>query len=52
MAPKIMKGVKIISHGKAEIQDVPVPELRDNTVLVKVKYVALNPIDLSALHDL
>ncbi|KAK3369373.1 chaperonin 10-like protein [Lasiosphaeria ovina] len=40
-----MKAIKIVSKGKAEIQDVPVPALRDDYVLVKVKAVALNPTD-------
>lgn len=35
-----MKAIKIVSAGKAEIQQVPVPKLRDDYVLVKVKYVA------------
>jgi NADPH:quinone reductase-like Zn-dependent oxidoreductase len=45
MAPSTMKAIKVISAGKAEIQDVPLPELRDGHVLVKVNYVAINPID-------
>lgn len=40
-----MKAIKVVSQGKAEIQDVAVPELRPSTVLVKVHCVALNPID-------
>ena len=31
--------------GKAEIQEVPLPKLRDDYVLVKVNCVALNPTD-------
>ncbi|KAF2487513.1 putative zinc-binding oxidoreductase ToxD [Neohortaea acidophila] len=45
MPPQTMKAIKIVSRGKAEIQDVPVPRLRDDYVLVKVKCVALNPTD-------
>ncbi|KAK0717742.1 putative zinc-binding oxidoreductase ToxD [Lasiosphaeria miniovina] len=40
-----MKAIKIIARGKAEIQDAPIPALRDDYVLVKVKAVALNPTD-------
>ncbi|KAK3387741.1 putative zinc-binding oxidoreductase ToxD [Podospora didyma] len=40
-----MKAIKIIGKGETEIQDVPIPTLRDDCVLVKVKAVALNPTD-------
>jgi NADPH:quinone reductase-like Zn-dependent oxidoreductase len=40
-----MKAVKIVSAGKAEIQDVSQPELKGDRVLVKVDAVALNPTD-------
>lgn len=40
-----MKAIKIISPGHAEVQDVPIPALRDDYVLVKVTAVALNPTD-------
>lgn len=40
-----MKAIKVVGYQKAEIQDVPVPKLRDDYVLVKVKSVALNPTD-------
>lgn len=45
MAPSEMKAIKVVEKGKAEIQQVPVPKLRDDYVLVKVKDVALNPTD-------
>jgi NADPH:quinone reductase-like Zn-dependent oxidoreductase len=45
MAPKTMKAIKMVSQGQAEVQDAPVPALRDDYVLVKVKAVALNPTD-------
>lgn len=45
MTPKNMKALKIVSPGRAEIQTVPVPRLRDQYVLVKVKAVAINPTD-------
>lgn len=40
-----MKAIKIVSAGKAEIQDVAQPELLEDRVLVKVNAVALNPTD-------
>ena len=40
MLPEKMKAIKIVEAGKAEIQEVPLPKLRDDYVLVKVKYVA------------
>lgn len=45
MAPSTMKALKVVSTGKAEIQEVPLPKLRDDYVLVKVHNVALNPTD-------
>jgi NADPH:quinone reductase-like Zn-dependent oxidoreductase len=42
-----MKAIKIVSAGKAEIQDVARPELLEDRVLVKVNTVALNPTDWS-----
>jgi NADPH:quinone reductase-like Zn-dependent oxidoreductase len=40
-----MKALKVVSAGKAEVQEVYVPKLRDDYVLVKVNAVALNPTD-------
>lgn len=40
-----MKAIKVVEAGKAEIQDVNVPELKSEHLLVKVKYAALNPTD-------
>lgn len=34
-----------IDKGKAAIKEVPLPKLRDDYILVKVKAVALNPTD-------
>jgi NADPH:quinone reductase-like Zn-dependent oxidoreductase len=45
MTPETMQAVKIVSVGKAEIQTVPLPELRDHYILVKVQAVAINPTD-------
>jgi hypothetical protein len=39
-----MQAIKIVSAGKAEVQNVPVPTLRDHYILVKVSAVAINPV--------
>lgn len=43
--PKTMKAIKNVGVGKAEVQEVPLPKMRDDYVLVKVHAVALNPTD-------
>ncbi|KAF2481971.1 putative zinc-binding oxidoreductase ToxD [Neohortaea acidophila] len=45
MPPQTMKAIKILPGEKAELQDVPFPQLRPGYVLCKVKCVALNPTD-------
>jgi NADPH:quinone reductase-like Zn-dependent oxidoreductase len=40
-----MKAIKVVDIGKAEVQDVPLPKMRDDYVLVQVHAVALNPTD-------
>jgi len=45
MAPSKIRAIKVVEKGKAEIQEVPLPKLKDDYVLVKVKDVALNPTD-------
>lgn len=40
-----MKALVVVSDKIAGIQDVPMPQVRDEWVLVKVKAVALNPAD-------
>lgn len=50
-----MKAIKIVSNPggaygqKAELQDVPLPKLRDGYVLCKVLCVGLNPTDWSVI---
>jgi NADPH:quinone reductase-like Zn-dependent oxidoreductase len=39
------KAITYVEKGKAAIQDVPMPKLRDDYILVKVKAVAVNPTD-------
>merc|ERR1712000_350331 len=39
------KAVVFVEKGKAEVQDVPVPKLRDEYMRVSVKAVGLNPTD-------
>jgi NADPH:quinone reductase-like Zn-dependent oxidoreductase len=43
--PKTMKAIKVIDVGKVEVQNVPLPKMRDDYILVKVHTVALNPTD-------
>ncbi|KAE8391157.1 chaperonin 10-like protein [Aspergillus alliaceus] len=40
-----MKAIKTIAGHQAEVQEVPIPQIRDDYLLVKVKAVALNPTD-------
>ncbi|QIW95910.1 hypothetical protein AMS68_001428 [Peltaster fructicola] len=40
-----MKALKCVATDKIELQDVPLPKLRDDYILVKVNAVALNPTD-------
>jgi NADPH:quinone reductase-like Zn-dependent oxidoreductase len=39
------KAIVYQAKGQAAVQDVPLPRLRDDYVLVKVKAVGLNPTD-------
>ena len=50
MPPSTMKAIKVVSPGHAEVQEVPLPKLRDDYVLVKVSCVALNPTDWKHVH--
>lgn len=43
--PKMMKAIKVVDIGKAELREVPLPRMRDDYILVKVHAVALNPTD-------
>lgn len=45
MAPSEMRVFKMVEKGRAEVRTAPVPRLRDDYVLVKVKAIALNPTD-------
>ena len=40
-----MKALRVLGTGKAEVKEVPIPDLRDGEVLVKVNCIALNPVD-------
>jgi NADPH:quinone reductase-like Zn-dependent oxidoreductase len=40
-----MKALKVVAKGKAEVQEVDVPRLRDGYLLVKISHVGLNPTD-------
>lgn len=39
------KAIVYVEKGKAAIQEIPVPKLRDEYVLVKVNAVGINPTD-------
>lgn len=39
------KAIVFVEKGKATIQDVPIPKLRDDYILIKVTAVGLNPTD-------
>lgn len=39
------QGVVVEKPGEAQVQELSVPKLRDDYILVKVKAVALNPTD-------
>lgn len=45
MASKTMNAVKIVGIDHAEVQEVPIPEPQSHEVLVKIRCVALNPVD-------
>lgn len=46
-----MRAVKLVSPGRIEIQDVPIPEISDGEVLVKVAGAGLCHSDLHILHQ-
>lgn len=45
-----MKAIKIGQGHTATIEEVPIPKLEDNRVLVKITAVAINPTDWKAIH--
>ncbi|KAL7822041.1 GroES-like protein [Trichoderma gracile] len=47
--PQTIKAVVKKSTGKAVIENVPLPKLRDGFVLVKTKAVAINPTDYKSI---
>lgn len=49
--PKTMKAIKVVAPGKAEVQEVPLPRMRDDYILVKTRAVALNPTDWYVCDD-
>lgn len=45
----LMKAAQITKHSKdlySQINDIPIPEIDDNEVLVKVKAAAVNPLEM------
>jgi NADPH:quinone reductase-like Zn-dependent oxidoreductase len=43
------KALIIVSKGKVEIEERPLPKLRDGYILVKVRAVGLNPTDWKSI---
>ncbi len=41
-----MKAIKVVGSEELEVQDVPVPDVRDDYLFIKATYVAKNPIKL------
>ena len=46
-----MKAIHVVEPGRAEVKEVPVPEVRDGYVLVKTRAVAINPTDWKHVHQ-
>ena len=45
----LMKAAQINKYSKkiyAQVNDIPIPEIGDNEVLVKVKAAAINPLEM------
>ena len=47
-----MKAIKVVHLGHAEVQEVPIPSIYPDYILVKVESVALNPADWKSLDSL
>ncbi|KAI2635418.1 GroES-like protein [Xylaria nigripes] len=45
------KALVLIESGKVEIQEVPLPKIRDGHILVKVRAVAINPTDWKGIDS-
>ena len=41
----LTKAIVVVAERQAAVQEVPLPQLHDDWVLVKVKAVAINPTD-------
>lgn len=48
--PEKMRALKNTGPGTIAIQQVPIPTVHDDWILVKIKYVALNPTDWQATN--
>ncbi|KAK7741722.1 hypothetical protein SLS53_004782 [Cytospora paraplurivora] len=51
MSAATYKGVFSTAVGKVAIKDAPIPKVRDDYVLIKVKAVAINPTDWKSVHS-
>jgi NADPH:quinone reductase-like Zn-dependent oxidoreductase len=47
-----MKAIKVVKLGHAQVQEVVIPRICPDYVLVKVEAVALNPADWKSLNSL
>ncbi|KAI0596677.1 GroES-like protein [Biscogniauxia sp. FL1348] len=48
--PATTQAIVVVSKGQVAIQEVPVPKVYDDWILVKVKAVGLNPADWKSIH--
>jgi NADPH:quinone reductase-like Zn-dependent oxidoreductase len=47
-----MKAIKVLKLGHAEVQEVAIPRIYPDYILVRVEAVALNPADWKSLDSL
>ena len=50
MAP-VNKGLLKVAQGKSRLADIPVPDVPDDSILVKTVTVAINPTDWQTLDE-
>ncbi len=50
MAP-VNKGLLKVAQGKSRLADIPVPDVPDDSILVKTVAVAINPTDWQTLDE-
>lgn len=50
-APQTSKAIIKVAAGKATVQELPTPKVRDGHVIVKTKAVSINPTDWKGVHN-